>query len=677
MDAGSTDGHNGFFASRVEYRRWPAFGARRVVAGLNSRALAAAARRLAPLLAVFLAYYIAGKLGQATTSIRSSNLGPVWPAYGIALAALLRYGYGAWPAVAASAFVVAVQGSVSSVAAAGQAAGATLAAAGGAFLLRRIPDFNPSLVRLRDALGLIVLGAFVSAIVSASVGVMSLYATGVQAYKGLASAWLIYWLGDSTGVLLVTPLVFTLPDLVRTRGRPRTLEMAALLILLTAACFVVFGDWPLFPIRMHVLAFAVLPFVMWAAIAFGVGGAALSTVWIAGIATVLTALGSGPFAQHTPFTNAVLLDVLFIVLSITGLTLAALIVERERAEREREAAIREQTAMQARLHLAAIVESSEDAIWSQDLDGVIRSWNAAAERILGFTAAEAVGQTFAVVVPPELQEDEAKILRRLIARDRIVHRETSCLTRTGARVGVSLTVSPLRDPSGNVVGIAKVARDISEQLRARETLSAVNRSLIEAQERERTRIARELHDDIGQRLALVLGELRAAESGGLSDLSGLQAEVAQIAVDVHALSRDLHPSRLGLLGLAAASRSFCRTLAEQQKVTIDVHTAGVPRHLPPDASLVLYRILQEALHNCVKHSRDRRFEVRLWSAGDALHMVVRDRGVGFDVGAAGWGPGIGLVSMQERIKLVSGELSITSAPHQGTAIHARVPLSPA
>jgi integral membrane sensor domain MASE1 len=187
--------------------------------GVGIRQARLSGRLLVEIAAVFLAYFIAGKLGQATTNIRSSNLGPVWPAYGIALAAFLSYGYRVWPGIAASAFLVAFQGSVPPIAAAGQATGATIAALTGTFLLRRIPDFDPSLSRLRDALGLVVLGAFGSAILSASIGVFSLYTTHVQAYSGLASAWLIYWLGDSTGVLLVTPLVFTLPTLeIRSRA---------------------------------------------------------------------------------------------------------------------------------------------------------------------------------------------------------------------------------------------------------------------------------------------------------------------------------------------------------------------------------------------------------------------------------------------------------------------------
>src|SRR6186713_395771 len=124
---------------------------------------------------VFLAYLIAGKLGQATTNIRSSNLGPVWPAYGIALSAFLAYGYRVWPGIALAAFLVAFSSAVPPLAAAGQAAGATAASLAGAFLLCQIPDFHPSLSRLRDALALIVLGAFGSAILSASIGVFSLY----------------------------------------------------------------------------------------------------------------------------------------------------------------------------------------------------------------------------------------------------------------------------------------------------------------------------------------------------------------------------------------------------------------------------------------------------------------------------------------------------------------------
>jgi PAS domain S-box-containing protein len=312
---------------------------------------------------VFLvAYCIAGKLGQATTNIRSSNLGPVWPAYGIALAAFLVCGYRVWPAIALGAFLIAFLSPVTHLAALGQAAGATVAAFSGAFLLQRVANFDKSLSRLRDALALVVLGALGSALVSASIGTSVLYATQVHAYSGLGSAWLIYWLGDATGVLLITPVALTLPRFLRIRDQARIPELAVLFVLLTAVCFLIFGDPSLIPVRLHVLAFAVLPFVMWAAVRFGVTGAGLAVLLIATIATVETALGSGPFATNTPFTNAVLLDAFFAVLSVTGVTLASVIAEKEQAQREREQSVREQGVLEARLEAEQVVRASEERL---------------------------------------------------------------------------------------------------------------------------------------------------------------------------------------------------------------------------------------------------------------------------------------------------------------------------
>jgi len=166
---------------------------------------------------VFIGYFIAGKLGQATTNIRSSNLGPVWPAYGVALGAILLCGYRIWPAVLSAAFVIAFLSPESALTALGQAAGSTLAAVTGVFLLRLV-NFDNSVSRFRDALALVLLGGLGSATVSASIGAFVLYSSKVHAYSRLGSAWLIYWLGDSTGVLLVTPLVLTIPSLFQLRG---------------------------------------------------------------------------------------------------------------------------------------------------------------------------------------------------------------------------------------------------------------------------------------------------------------------------------------------------------------------------------------------------------------------------------------------------------------------------
>jgi PAS domain S-box-containing protein len=627
---------------------------------------------------VFVAYLIAGKLGQATTNIRSGNLGPVWPASGIALAAVLACGYRIWPAIFASGFIVAFQSPVFALTAAGQAGGATLAAVTGAFLLRCVPGFDPALSRLRDALSLILLGAFTSSAISATIGIASLFGTSLEAYSGVVSAWLIYWLGDATGVLLVTPLIFSLPTLFGIRSRRRVVELAVLLTLLIAACFVVFGDLTLVPVRLHVLAFGVLPFVMWAAINFGVGGASLAVVVVATAATLLTAFGFGPFSAHTPFVNAALLDVLFTVLSVSGLALAAVIAERERAEAHREHLVRAKAMVESRLHLAAIVESSHEAIISTTPDDIIVSWNAAAQRMFGLSEAEAAGQPASILVPVELRPHNLLMLERLKAGIPVGPYESIRTTKAGQRLHVSVTMSPIRDADGDVIGIAKILRDITDAKRAEEALSTVSRRLIDAQEDERRRIARELHDDIGQRVALLAANLSGMASDRRVDptlddqTARLQRQVIDIATEIQALSHRLHSSRLDVLGLAAAAKQLCEEFAEQQHTSVSFENLGVPDSLPRDISLCLFRVLQETLHNAAKHSGVQHVQVRLWHADGEVHLLVSDQGHGFDVASARFGPGLGLISMEERVKLVGGQLSIDSRADHGTTVHVRV-----
>jgi PAS domain S-box-containing protein len=421
----------------------------------------AVGKYLAQIAIVFAVQFAAGKLGDAL-AINSGGIGPVWPASGIALAALVLFGYQVWPGVAAGAFLLAFLSPIPHIAAAVYAAGTTLAALTGMFLLRRVVNFCTSLSRLRDALGLIVFGAFGSSLVSASTGVSLLYAAHVRGWSGFGSAWLIYWLGDSMGVLLVTPLVLTFPNLLRIRPRVRIAEFTALLLFVTVACFIVFCDLPLIPVRLHVLAFAVLPFVMWAAIRFGVSGATLSTFFVAAIATAATVLGSGPFAKNNPFTNAVLLDVFFAVLSVSGMTLAAAIAEREEAEREREQSIRSLAAMGARLRLATIVESSDDAIIGMDMNGMITDWNAGAERLYGYSAGEVGGKMISLLVPPGRSDDCADIMSKVKHGDRLSHHETVCQKKDGTCVEVSLTVSPIIDTEGRSIGSSAITRDITQ-----------------------------------------------------------------------------------------------------------------------------------------------------------------------------------------------------------------------
>jgi signal transduction histidine kinase len=151
-------------------------------------------------------------------------------------------------------------------------------------------------------------------------------------------------------------------------------------------------------------------------------------------------------------------------------------------------------------------------------------------------------------------------------------------------------------------------------------------------------------------------------------------EVSNLATDMQRLSHRLHPSKLEFLGLATAATGYCSEVDDQHKVQIDLWAANIPRDLAPEISLSLFRVLQEALQNAIKHSGSQRFEVLLHHNSNEIHLTVRDSGRGFDAAQAMKGFGLGLTSMKERVTLVDGELSIKSHPQNGTTVYVRVPL---
>ena len=464
-------------------------------------------------------------------------------------------------------------------------------------------------------------------------------------------------------------------------------------------------------------------------------------------------------------------------------------------------------AEEARFRHTAIVESSDDAIISTNLEGVITSWNAGAERIFGYTESEAVRQPIAILIPSELRDDDDKLQQLLRSGERIEHYETVRVAKSGKEVDVSLTISPVRDSEGEIVGTSKIARDITDRKRAEgalresegrfrlvantapvliwmsgpdklctyfnqpwldftgrefeaelgsgwvdgvhpddrkvcldtysrafdrreeftmqyrlrrrdgeyrwvsdtgvprfkanrsfagyigscidvtehklaeEALSNVSRKLIEAQERERTRIARELHDDLNQRIALLAIELDLLEQNLPDSASQVRSRIQQVGKsvsnignDIQAIAHRLHSSKLEYLGIVPAIAGFCKELSEYQKVEIDFRHSNIPPALAQEVALCLFRVLQQALQNGVKHSGVRSFRVELHGVPDEIQLTVSDSGVGFETKSAMTGEGLGLISMRERLHLVKGEISIESRPNQGTTIRASVPL---
>jgi len=230
---------------------------------------------------------------------------------------------------------------------------------------------------------------------------------------------------------------------------------------------------------------------------------------------------------------------------------------------------------------------------------------------------------------------------------------------------------------GSFAGYIGSCVDVTDHKLAEEALSEMSRKLIEAQEKERARIARELHDDFAQRLAMLtidLEQLRNNPSEVQQRVHELQKQTIEISKDIQALSHELHSSKLEYLGLVVGMRSSCKEFGERQRMEIAFKSQDVPRSLPPETSLCLFRVLQEALNNVVKHSAARHVDVQLCGDSSEIHLIITDSGKGFDTEAVVHGLGLGLTSMRERVRLVNGTIAIESKPMSGTTIHVRVPI---
>jgi PAS domain S-box-containing protein len=334
-----------------------------------------------------------------------------------------------------------------------------------------------------------------------------------------------------------------------------------------------------------------------------------------------------------------------------------------------------------RLRLAAQAGRMYAYEWDRASDMIVRS--AEFTHILGSTS-EAKNITCQKMLTTVHPDDRAKVIA---ATNGCTPENPTCrmkyrvLRPDGSVVWLEKHARAFFDEKGKMLRMIGMVADVTEQQLAEETLSSLSRKLIEAQETERARIARDLHDDIGQRLAVLsvmLERMKQASPNSESEVrcrvDELRTQILEISASVHAISHELHSSKLRHLGVINAMRGFCAELSEQQKVEINFVSENVPATVPQDVSLCLFRVLQEALHNAVKYSSVDRFEVELRGTSAAVHLTVRDSGIGFDAESAMRGGGLGLTSMRERLRLVDGELSIDSQPRLGTTVFARVPL---
>lgn len=416
------------------------------------------AQYLVELALVFLAYFLGGKIGLAVP-YTSGNVSPVWPPAGIALAAILVVGYRIWPAVAIGAFLVNFFTPIPPVAALGIAVGNTVGPLAGAWLLRRIPQFNPSLTRLRDVLGLIVFAALGGTAISATLGTSVLFLAHVSAWVNFGAAWRIWWLGDAMGVLIVTPLVLTVARFMSIRQPRQMLKLAGVLLGAVISCLLIFDQRLGFRAGGDVFAFGIFPFVIWGAIRFEAAGAAAVSFLISVVAVWETAYGLGPFVKSGSLQNATLLQSFLAVISMSGMTLAALIAERSQL-------IREQTARegleQSEKRYRGIVETGNEGIWKLDAEFITLFVNRRMAELLGYTVDEMLGKPlFDFIFEDDVEQKRADLERRRTGVSEQLERRYR--KKDGSELWTRVSASPTFNDDGTFSGALAMVSDMTDQ----------------------------------------------------------------------------------------------------------------------------------------------------------------------------------------------------------------------
>jgi PAS domain S-box-containing protein len=372
--------------------------------------------------------------------------------------------------------------------------------------------------------------------------------------------------------------------------------------------------------------------------------------------------------------------------------------------------------------LAAIVDCSDDAIISKDLNGVINSWNKGAERMFGYAAREAVGQHITLIIPPDRQEEETSIIERLKRGERVDHFETLRVRRDGTPLDISLTISPLRDGEGRVIGASKVARDITERKRAdqalreskerlrsfadeletevrlrtrelerrnaevldqSEQLRDLSNRLLRSQDDERRRIARELHDSAGQILTALgmslanIGQRVTHDPQLAEGVEDSRELVQQLSKEIRTTSYLLHPPLLDENGLPEAIRWYVQGLEGRSDLKIELCISESFGRLPCEVEMALFRIVQECLTNIHRHSGSKKATIRIVRKAETVSLDIQDEGKGIPteklVSIQGQNAGVGIAGIRERVRHLRGTVNIQSNP-SGTTISVTLPV---
>jgi PAS domain S-box-containing protein len=659
---------------------------------------------------LLLVYFAAGKLGLRLASVNSSA-SPIWPPTGIALAALLIFGYEFWPVILVGAFLVNITTTGTAPTSIAIAFGNTLEAFLGAYLVNRFAAGRQAMARAASVFKFTLLGGLTCTAVSATVGVTSLCLGHLAAWNQFSSIWLTWWLGDSTGALTWTP--FLLLWMTRSDEFRRWrwwLEIGVFGACLLLASELVLAPYSPLSTGHYPVEFLFIPLLMWPAFRSGPRGTSAAILLISTTTVWRTLHGFGPFVRVNENESLLLLQAFTGVVSATSLGVAAVVSERAEKEKrlreahsaaeslveQRTAALKDANAkleeelryrFQAEAHLRAseeryrlLFKRSMAGICLATPEGTLLECNDSFAQMLGYGSAEEL-QNLRMESIYFAPEERTGLVARLLKMRKLNNVELRCRRKDGSAAWLlsNLTVTEASD-EGVIVQSSVV--DISEIKRAQEELRHLSAKLMNSQDEERRRIARELHDSAGQYLAAISMALEGVgdEARGVPDsLRSKLAEAAEItkacSAEIRTISHLLHPPLLDELGLGSAVRWYVEGFARRSGIQVATEIPEELGRLGDDVELVLFRVLQESLTNVHRHSGSKTASVKLGTDSHQVWLEVHDEGHN-GVSSASFQPGMGVTGMRERVRDLRGTLEIT-AYRSGTLVKAVIPLAAA
>jgi PAS domain S-box-containing protein len=423
------------------------------------------------------------------------------------------------------------------------------------------------------------------------------------------------------------------------------------------------------------LLYSLVPLLLWCTLRFGSTGVSTSMIAIAFVSIWGAIHGRGPFTGPGPLINVLSLQLFLFFTAAPFMALAALVEETNEAE---------QALRQRDTELNEAQRMAQTGSWRWDPRSDVVTWSAELYRMAGYNP-DLPAPSFTEhqqFFTPESWERLKQGVEKAIRTGIPYELDLEATSLNGTKLWLTSRGEAVVDASGHPIYLRGTTQDITQRKLSEEALMTMSGRLITAQEEERTRIARELHDDLSQRMAVLQISLEQFKQGmpeipqkASQQLLNIAEMASEVSSDIHSMSYQLHPARLELLGLVASLKGFCGEFSEQHQIDVQFLHRNIPGRLPKDVSLCLYRITQEALQNVVKHSEAAEAEVELSGHADEIELCISDSGRGFDVESVkrAAGTGLGLISMRERLRLVRGHLSIESEPSRGTRICVRVP----